>query len=154
MSPARGKPRGLLTHVSPSVASWFTFRLTWACSPHHCPIDKRVFQDLPSCGSEGERSRLPCLCGRFKGQGWGPAGSLNCSSSQAPQRHSIPCGFLSSSFFLNQPSTDLCPFKSQLGFPSGSDRKQPTCKAEDSGSIPASGRSLEKEMATHPSILA
>ena len=32
--------------------------------------------------------------------------------------------------------------------------KNPPASAEDAGSIPGSGRSLEKEMATHSSILA
>ena len=41
-----------------------------------------------------------------------------------------------------------------LGFPGGSDSKAPACNAGDLGLIPASGKSLEKEMATHSSILA
>ena len=41
-----------------------------------------------------------------------------------------------------------------LGFPGGSDGKVSTCNTRDQGSIPGSGRSLEKEMATHSSILA
>ena len=40
------------------------------------------------------------------------------------------------------------------GFPCGSAVKNPPANAGDSGSIPRSGRSLEKEMATHSSILA
>ena len=39
-------------------------------------------------------------------------------------------------------------------FPGGSDGKASACNAGDRGSIPGSGRSLEKEMATHSSILA
>ena len=39
-------------------------------------------------------------------------------------------------------------------FPSGSDGKASACNAGDPGLIPGSGRSLEKEMATHSSILA
>ena len=35
-----------------------------------------------------------------------------------------------------------------------SDGKQSACNAEDQGLIPGSGRSPEKEMATHSSILA
>ena len=41
-----------------------------------------------------------------------------------------------------------------MGFPGGSDSKKSACSAGDLGSIPGLGRSLEKEMATHPSILA
>ena len=41
-----------------------------------------------------------------------------------------------------------------MGFLSGSDGKESACNAGDPGSIPGSGRSLEKEMATHSSILA
>ena len=40
------------------------------------------------------------------------------------------------------------------GFPGGSDGKESASNVEDLGSIPRSGRSLEKGMATHPSILA
>ena len=38
--------------------------------------------------------------------------------------------------------------------PSGSDGKESVCNAEDTGLIPGSGRSLEKGIATHSSILA
>ena len=40
-----------------------------------------------------------------------------------------------------------------LGFPGGSDGKASVCNARDLGSIPGSGRSLEKEMAIHSSTL-
>ena len=40
------------------------------------------------------------------------------------------------------------------GFPGGSDGKVSARSAGDPGSIPASGRSLEKEMAPHSSTLA
>ena len=39
-------------------------------------------------------------------------------------------------------------------FPGGSDDKESACNAGDLGSIPGSGRSLEKGMASHSSILA
>ena len=39
-------------------------------------------------------------------------------------------------------------------FPGGSDGKASACNVGDRGSIPGSGRSLEKEMATHSRILA
>ena len=41
-----------------------------------------------------------------------------------------------------------------LGFPGGSEDKASACNAGDLGSIPGSGDPLEKEMATHSSILA
>ena len=41
-----------------------------------------------------------------------------------------------------------------LGFPGGLDGKEYAYHAGDPGSIPGSGRSLGKEMATHSSILA
>ena len=41
-----------------------------------------------------------------------------------------------------------------LGFPGGSDGKASACNVGDPGSIPGSGRSLEKEMARHSSTLA
>ena len=39
-------------------------------------------------------------------------------------------------------------------FWTGLSGKEPTCQAGDIGLIPGSGRSLEKEMATHSVILA
>ena len=41
-----------------------------------------------------------------------------------------------------------------MGFPGSSAGKEFACSAEDLGSIPGSGRSREKEMANHSSILA
>ena len=41
-----------------------------------------------------------------------------------------------------------------MGFSSGSDGKESACNVGDSGSILGSGRSLEKEMAIHSSVLA
>ena len=41
-----------------------------------------------------------------------------------------------------------------LGLPGGSGGKESACNAGDLGSIPGSGRSLEKEMALHSSILS
>ena len=42
----------------------------------------------------------------------------------------------------------------QLGFPGGSDHKESVCDAGDPSLIPGWGRFLEKETATHSSILA
>ena len=42
---------------------------------------------------------------------------------------------------------------SHSDFPGGSDSKESACNAGYPGSIPGSGRSLEKEMETHSSIL-
>ena len=39
--------------------------------------------------------------------------------------------------------------KQLTGFPSGSIGKESACNAGDPGVMPGSGRSLEKEMATH-----
>ena len=41
-----------------------------------------------------------------------------------------------------------------VGFPGSSVVKNPPANARDAGSIPGMGRPLEKEMATHSSILA
>ena len=41
-----------------------------------------------------------------------------------------------------------------LGFSGGSDSKESACDAGDPGLIPGLGRSLEKKMVTHSSILA
>ena len=41
-----------------------------------------------------------------------------------------------------------------MGFPGGSDDKESACSVGDPGSIPGSGRSLEKEIAIHSSIHA
>ena len=40
-----------------------------------------------------------------------------------------------------------------VGFPGDSDGKESACSAGDPGSIPGSGRSLEKEMAATPVFL-
>ena len=40
------------------------------------------------------------------------------------------------------------------GFPHGSDSKESACSVEDLSLIPGLGKSLEKKMATHSSILA
>ena len=42
----------------------------------------------------------------------------------------------------------------KFGFPGGSDGKESACNSGNPGSIPGWGRSLEKGMATHSSILA
>ena len=47
-----------------------------------------------------------------------------------------------------------CPLLPQMGFPRGLNSKESACSIGDLGSIPGSGRSPEKEMATHSSILA
>ena len=44
--------------------------------------------------------------------------------------------------------------KFSWGLPSGSMVKKPPANAGDAGSVPGLGRCLEKEMATHSSILA
>jgi len=41
-----------------------------------------------------------------------------------------------------------------MGFPGGLDSKDSACNMGDLGSIPGSGKSLEKRKATHSSILA
>ena len=41
-----------------------------------------------------------------------------------------------------------------MGFPGGAEVKASACNVGDLGLIPGSGRSVEKEMATHSSILA
>ena len=45
-------------------------------------------------------------------------------------------------------------FEIIMGLPRGLSGKESTCNAGDMGLIPASGRSLGEEMATHSSILA
>ena len=42
----------------------------------------------------------------------------------------------------------------RASFPDGSDGEESACSAGDPGSIPSLGRSLEKEMAPHSSVLA
>ena len=46
------------------------------------------------------------------------------------------------------------PITSILGFPGSSNGKESAYNAGDQGSVPALGRSLGKEMATHSSVLA
>ena len=51
------------------------------------------------------------------------------------------------------PATFLESASYSQGFPGGLDGKESACHAEDLGSIPGSGSLLEKEIATHSSIL-
>ena len=44
--------------------------------------------------------------------------------------------------------------KTEEGFPGSSDGKESTCNAGNLGSVPGLGRFLDKEIATHSSILA
>ena len=48
---------------------------------------------------------------------------------------------------------DRLPTPVFLGFPGGSDGKEPICNAGDLGSVPGSGRSPGEGNATHSSIL-
>ena len=48
----------------------------------------------------------------------------------------------------------MATLSSIVGIPGGSDNKESGFSAGDLGSIPGSGRHLEKGMATHSSILA
>ena len=58
----------------------------------------------------------------------------------------LTLGFVCCSFYSS--------FRCKVGFPGSPDSKASACNAGDLGSIPGSGRSLEKEMATHSSTLA
>lgn len=83
VSPAWAKSRVLLAHVSTSVASWFMFKCTRAYSPHHCPIDKRVCQDLPSCGQRARGAGYLASVAGSKGKD----GALQVVSTAARLRH-------------------------------------------------------------------
>ena len=63
-----------------------------------------------------------------------------------PAAACLPC--------MDSGSHCLCQLRYMNGFPGGSDGKASTCNARDLGSIPGWEDSLEKEMATHSSILA
>ena len=52
-------------------------------------------------------------------------------------------------YMLKKKKSDL----NRMGFPGGSVDEESACNAGDLGLIPGLGRSLEKEMATHSSIL-
>ena len=57
--------------------------------------------------------------------------------------------------FCNGPKcTVVLNYPDTRGFPGGSDNKESACNAVDAGSIPGSGKSVEKGMATPSSILA
>ena len=56
-------------------------------------------------------------------------------------------------FYGPFPPTVKQNLRRQMGFPGGSVVKSPPANARDANSIPGSGRSLEKEIATHFSIL-
>ena len=59
-----------------------------------------------------------------------------------------------SSSIPNIPRSSLAKVLINWGFPGGSDGKESACNARDLGLIPMLGRSLEKGMTTHSSILA
>ena len=84
------------------------------------------FPGKESTCKAGDPSSIPGL-GRFTGEGIG-----------YPLQYSF--------FFFPTPVF--------LDFPCGSDGKESAFSVRDLGSIPGLGRSLEKGMATHPSILA
>ena len=62
-------------------------------------------------------------------------------------------GFLADRLNLNDLSLNLCKVWFR-GFPGGLNGKESACNAGDLSLIPGSGRSLEKEMATHSHTLA
>ena len=90
----------------------------------------------------------------------GPAGSLPLSSGISALLSSIfPDKFLIHPFCLAiNLNRDFFFFASNMvplrGFPGSSAGKESTCNVGDLGSIPDWDDPLEKEMATHPSILA
>ena len=55
---------------------------------------------------------------------------------------------------MSDKAIDRCKIQRLLGFPGGSEVKASDSNAGDPGSIPGSEDPLEKEMATHSSILA
>ena len=70
-------------------------------------------------------------------------------------RASRDCGSIIYHSFIFKPVPINCiGVYCSMGFPGGSDGKASACSAGDTGSIPGLERSLEKEMATHSSILA
>ena len=73
-------------------------------------------------------------------------GILRTDLWQHGERH---CGVGFSFLFLSWSEIHI-----YQGFPGGSEVKASACNVGDLGSIPGSGRSLEKELATHSSILA
>ena len=72
-----------------------------------------------------------------------------CMLSFYPE--TLPNSLMNSSRF-QVASLGLSTYRIMLGFPGGSDSKESSCNAGDLGSIPGLG--LEKEIATHSSILA
>ena len=62
--------------------------------------------------------------------------------------------YMFSSIFSIYLRVELLGHMITLDFPGGSDTKESACSTGDLSSIPGSGRSLEKGMATHSSILA
>ena len=98
------------------------------------------------------------VCQVFQLLSQSPAPQLSlCVLSFAPHSCSRP---LKNSFALHfspRPlKSNICPNLdlNPIGFPGGWDGKEPACNAGDPGSVSRSGRSLEKGMATHSSILA
>ena len=68
---------------------------------------------------------------------------------------SMPCPIFSQLSLSSTCSPPIfCPRLNSSPIPDGSNSKEFACNAGDPGSIPGLGRSPEKEMATHSSILA
>ena len=79
-----------------------------------------------------------------------PRGSLGATSCCERWGSPLPCCHLDLRLLVFRTERELIPVIS----PGGSSGKESACNAGDLGSIPGSGRSPEKGMATHSSILA
>ena len=101
---------------------------------------KTVQADKPAAESN-DLGRIQGICGQTSRFRQEPRPSF----AEGPQTFPLTQLFFFFFFFLNSSEPD---------FPGGSDGKASAYNAGDPGSIPGSGRSLEKEMATHSSILA
>ena len=72
----------------------------------------------------------------------------------APHSLLLPLELSSENVTLFKNILNICRRSFEGGFPCSSVGKESACSAGDLDSIPGLGRSLEKEMATHSSILA
>ena len=92
------------------------------------------------------RSSFDGHTGCLDGLGFYGSSADEASACNAGKPGSIPG--------LGRSPRDRLPTPVFMGIPGCSDGKEAACNAGDLGSIPGLGNPLEKEMATHPNILA
>ena len=126
-SPWGGKESGMTERLTLTLTNSKEGR-----GKHRHPGRKMEAEDGNDAVSGQETPRIP--------------GSTSCCERWGSR---VPCCLLDLRLLVFRTERELIPFIS----PGGSNGKESACNAGDLGSIPGSGRSPEKGMATHSSIL-